>query len=51
MFGIRALRFLLGMQHALKADHWAAVSSVAARRSDVPIPSNMSDVGAGTSLS
>jgi cytochrome c biogenesis protein CcdA len=29
------LGFLLGMQHALEADHIAAVSSIAARRSDV----------------
>jgi cytochrome c biogenesis protein CcdA len=35
MFGILALGFLLGMQHALEADHVAAVSSVAARRRDV----------------
>jgi high-affinity nickel permease len=35
MFGILALGFLLGMQHALEADHVAAVSSIAARRSDV----------------
>jgi cytochrome c biogenesis protein CcdA len=35
MFGILALGFLLGMQHALEADHVAAVSSIAARRRDV----------------
>jgi ABC-type nickel/cobalt efflux system permease component RcnA len=35
MFGILGLGFLLGMQHALEADHIAAVSSIAARRSDV----------------
>src|SRR5579863_8668290 len=35
MFGILALGFILGMQHALEADHIAAVSSIAARRSDV----------------
>jgi hypothetical protein len=35
MFGILALGFLLGMQHALEADHIAAVSSIAARRSQV----------------
>jgi high-affinity nickel permease len=34
MFGILGLGFLLGMQHALEADHVAAVSSIAARRSD-----------------
>ena len=33
MFGILALGFLLGMQHALEADHIAAVSSIAARHS------------------
>ena len=33
MFGILGLGFLLGMQHALEADHIAAVSSIAARRS------------------
>jgi ABC-type nickel/cobalt efflux system permease component RcnA len=32
MFGIAGLGFLLGMQHALEADHIAAVSSIAARR-------------------
>jgi high-affinity nickel permease len=32
MFGILALGFLLGMQHALEADHIAAMSSIAARR-------------------
>ena len=35
MFGILGLGFLLGMQHALEADHVAAVSSIAARRADV----------------
>jgi hypothetical protein len=35
MFAILSLGFLLGMQHALEADHIAAVSSIAARRSDV----------------
>jgi cytochrome c biogenesis protein CcdA len=35
MFGILGLGFLLGMQHALEADHVAAVSSIAARRSEV----------------
>src|SRR5258706_14720460 len=35
MFGILGLGFLLGMQHALEADHIAAVSSLAARRSHV----------------
>jgi hypothetical protein len=35
MFGILGLGFLLGMQHALEADHIAAVSSIAARRSRV----------------
>lgn len=35
MFGILGLGFLLGMQHALEADHIAAVSSIAARRSGV----------------
>jgi ABC-type nickel/cobalt efflux system permease component RcnA len=35
MFGILGLGFLLGMQHALEVDHIAAVSSIAARRSDV----------------
>ena len=35
MFGILSLGFLLGMQHALEADHIAAVSSIAARRSEV----------------
>lgn len=34
MFGILGLGFLLGMQHAMEADHIAAVSSLAARRSD-----------------
>src|SRR5258708_30746427 len=35
MFGILGLGFLIGLQHALEADHLAAVSSIAARRSDV----------------
>ena len=35
MFGILGLGFLLGLQHALEADHIAAVSSIAARRSHV----------------
>jgi len=35
MFGILGLGFLLGMQHALEADHIAAVSSITARRSHV----------------
>lgn len=35
MFGILGLGFLLGMQHALEADHIAAVSSIAARRTNV----------------
>jgi hypothetical protein len=35
MFGILGLGFLLGMQHALEADHVAAVSSIAAGRSHV----------------
>jgi len=35
MFGILGLGFLLGMQHALEADHVAAVSSIAARRTDL----------------
>lgn len=35
MIGILGLGFLLGMQHALEADHIAAVSSIAARRSSV----------------
>lgn len=35
MFGILGLGFLLGMQHALEVDHLAAVSSIAARRTDV----------------
>jgi hypothetical protein len=35
MFGILGLGFLVGMQHALEADHIAAVSSIAARRSQV----------------
>jgi hypothetical protein len=35
MFSILGLGFLLGMQHALEADHIAAVSSIAARRGEV----------------
>src|SRR6201994_19773 len=35
MIAILSLGFLLGMQHALEADHIAAVSSIAARRSEV----------------
>jgi high-affinity nickel permease len=35
MFGILGFGFLLGMQHALEADHIAAVSSIAARRSNI----------------
>ena len=35
MFAILGLGFLLGMQHALEADHVAAVSCIAARRNDV----------------
>ena len=35
MLGILGLGFLLGMQHALEADHIAAVSSIAARRGRV----------------
>jgi hypothetical protein len=35
MFGILGIGFLLGMQHALEADHIAAVSSITARRTDV----------------
>jgi cytochrome c biogenesis protein CcdA len=35
MFAILGLGFLLGMQHALEADHIAAVSSIAARRSRI----------------
>ena len=35
MFGILGLGFLVGMQHALEADHIAAVSSIAARRRHV----------------
>lgn len=35
MFGIMGLGFLLGMQHALEADHVAAVSSIAARRENI----------------
>jgi len=35
MFGILGLGFLLGMQHALEADHIAAVSSIAVRRSQI----------------
>ena len=35
MFGVLGLGFLLGMQHALEADHIAAVSTIAARRTDI----------------
>lgn len=35
MFGIFGLGFLLGMQHAIEADHIAAVSSIASRRTSV----------------
>jgi high-affinity nickel permease len=35
MFGVLSLGFLLGMQHALEADHIPAVSSIAARRTIV----------------
>src|SRR6202011_3466970 len=35
MFGILGIGFLLGMQHALEADHIAAVSSIAARRTEL----------------
>jgi ABC-type nickel/cobalt efflux system permease component RcnA len=35
MFGILGFGFLLGMQHALEADHIAAVSSIAARRTHI----------------
>ncbi len=35
LFQILSLGFLLGMQHALEADHIAAVSSIAARRTHV----------------
>ena len=35
MLGILGLGFLLGMQHALEADHIAAVSSIAARRTNI----------------
>ena len=35
MFGVLGLGFLLGMQHAVEADHIAAVSSIAAGRTDV----------------
>src|SRR3979490_2008098 len=35
MFGILGLGFLLGMQHALEADHIAAVSSSAVRRTQI----------------
>ena len=35
MLGVLGLGFLLGMQHALEADHIAAVSSIAARRSRI----------------
>lgn len=36
MFGVLGLGLLLGMQHALEPDHIAAVSSIAARRANVP---------------
>jgi hypothetical protein len=35
MLGVLGIGFLLGMQHALEADHIAAVSSIAARRTDL----------------
>lgn len=35
MLGVMGLGFLLGMQHALEADHIAAVSSIATRRTEV----------------
>ena len=35
MLAILGLGFLLGMQHALEADHIAAVSSIAARRTEI----------------
>jgi len=35
MFGILGIGFLLGMRHALEADHIAAVSSIAAPRTGV----------------
>src|SRR6476659_9249843 len=35
MVGILMLGFVLGMQHALEADHIAAVSSIAARRTEI----------------
>src|ERR1700682_3530313 len=35
MVGILGLGFLLGMQHALEADHIAAVSSIAVRRTQI----------------
>jgi hypothetical protein len=35
MLAILSLGFLLGLQHALEADHIAAVSSIAARRSEL----------------
>src|ERR1700710_1376401 len=35
MFAVLGLGFLLGMQHALEADHIAAVSSIAARRTHI----------------
>lgn len=35
MLGILGLGFLIGMQHAMEADHVAAVSSIAARRSGI----------------
>jgi high-affinity nickel permease len=40
MFGVLGIGFLLGMQHALEADHIAAVSSIAARRTDIVISSS-----------
>lgn len=35
MFGILGLGFLIGLRHALEADHIAAVSGIAARRNDI----------------
>jgi high-affinity nickel permease len=35
MLGVLGIGFLLGMQHALEADHIAAVSSIASRRTDI----------------
>jgi high-affinity nickel permease len=40
MFGILGLGFLLGMQHALEADHIAAVSSIAAAAARWPTSSS-----------